>query len=197
MRTETMTGRSSRGRQIERRNTVQRLAKGETDLERGDYLAAESEAKYILQSDPNHLGALELLARAQWRNGEFEAGLDVLRHLIRLNPYEPGYHYLRGSALQSLGHYGEAVRAYSRCLESDSESLRRSAATSICELEGWQETVIAGMLQTDSQFKTDYAIDPQAACQRRGFAFASTDAAISAKLAAVSPQAVIAWDRPC
>lgn len=172
------------------------LLEGETKLESGQYGRAIEVAQQILSRDSNHLGGLELLARAWWRQGEFEKGLDALRHLIRLNPYEPGYHYLRGSSLQALGHYGEAIRAYARCLESDSESLRTSAAVSIRELEGWQENVIAEMLQSDATFRAEYAQDPMGACHRRGFAFCAEDTAAAAQLAATREAAVEIWVRP-
>jgi tetratricopeptide (TPR) repeat protein len=177
-------------------NDPRTLALGESQLEMGLNTFAAGAARKILKRDPNHLGALELLAKAQWRGGEFESSLDTLRHLIRLNPYEPGYHYMKAMALQSLGRYGEAVRSFGRCLTSDSESLAGSAAASIRELEQWQEGVIAELLHSDSRFRTEYAIDPMGACRQRGFAFAAEDVAVSTRLAATAPMAAVAWDRP-
>lgn len=172
------------------------LPEGESNLEAGNYAHAASIARAILAKDPNHLGGLELLARACWRAGDFERGLDTLRHLIRLNPYEPGYHYLRGSALQALGHYGEAIRAYSRCLESDSDSLRQQAASAIRELERWQEGVIAELIATDRVFRADYQQDPMAACKRRGFAFCAEDTTAAVQLATTRELEAATYVRP-
>jgi len=172
------------------------LAEGESSLEAGDYASAIECARTILARDSNHLGGLELLARAHWRSGNFELGLDALRHLIRLNPYEPGYHYLRGGALQALGHYGEAIRAYSRCLESENDTLKTSAAVAIRELERWQEGVIAELLNSDRTFRADYSQDPIAACKRRGFAFCAEEVAASTQLAATREAPAETWIRP-
>lgn len=173
-----------------------RLAGGKSSLEQGHYAEAVQSAKQVLANDPNHLGGLELLARAFWRAGEYEHALDALRHLIRLNPYEPGYHYLRGGALQALGHYGEAVRAYSRCLEADNEKLSANAANAIRELESWEESVIAELLKSDRKFRAEYAIDPVEACRARGFAFSAEDAEVSAQMAKSPELPIVAWDRP-
>ena len=177
-------------------HAVRRLAKGEQALDKGDYAESTVQAKRVLSADPNHLGALELLARSHWRSGAYETCVDVLRHLIRLNPYEPGYHFLRAGAMQALGHYGEAVRSYSRCLVSESETLRTSAAAAIRDLERWQEDVIAELIRSDRKFSAEYALEPVEACRRRGFAFAAEDVAASVQLAVTRELAVAVCDRP-
>ena len=172
------------------------LAQGESHLERGQYADAAKAAQKVLRNDPAHLGGLELLAKAQWRSGDYEGGLDTLRHLIRLNPYEPGYHYLRGMALQSLGLYGEAIRSLSRCVGSEPASLAASAAASIRDLEAWQEGLIAELIKSDLRFRAEYALDPLRACHDRGFAFAAEDIAVPSHIAASNPTAAVVWDRP-
>lgn len=176
---------------------VQRLlGTGVGHLDNANYAQAASAAREILARDPNHLGGLELLARAQWRAGEFEFALDSLRHLIRLNPYEPGYHYMCAVALQSLGHYGEAVRAFGRCMESGASPLIETAAASIRDLEDWQESVIADLLRSDQGFQREYAADPMSACKNRGFAFAAEDSRLSLRLSAATEKPALMWDRP-
>jgi tetratricopeptide (TPR) repeat protein len=175
--------KSVRGPRAE--TAASRLSRGETELENGHYQAALAQARVILRSDPNHLGALELQARAHWRQGDYAQALDALRHLIRLNPYEPGYHFLRAGALQAQGHYGEAVRAYARCLNGENETLAQSAAAAIRQLEDWQEGVIAELLKEDACFRAEYAQDAMAACRKRGFAFAAEDAKTALDMAAV------------
>ena len=157
------------------------LHDGESLLDEGKYKDAARQAKAALAADPNHLGALELLARALWRAGEYEYSLDALRHVIRLNPYEPAYHYMRAVALQSLGHYGEAIRAFSRCVDGP-EKLSQTVAASIRDLESWQETLIAEMLKSDAAFRQKYAMDPMKACHEKGFAFAAEDVAVTMRL---------------
>jgi len=57
----------------------------------------------VLQDDPDHLGALETLAKAQWLGGQYKEVIHTTNHLLRLNPHEPGYRYTRGMALMSIG----------------------------------------------------------------------------------------------
>ncbi len=57
----------------------------------------------VLKADPNHLGALEILAQAQWYAGQYEEVIVTTTRLLRLNPLEPGYRYTRGMALLSQG----------------------------------------------------------------------------------------------
>jgi len=170
------------------------LAKAESLLNRDRSFAAIATLEKILDVDPNHLGALELLAKAHWRSGQHEAALDTLRHLIRINPYEPGYMYLAAGAHQALGHYGEAVRAYERCLDSGNPSLSKAAELSIQELEGWQESVIAELIQSDPAFRAEYRQAPMEACRNRGFAFGRASASRPATTVD-RPQLTI-WERP-
>lgn len=174
---------------------LRQLAQGESHLEQARIEQAIACARGVLSQDPNHLGGLELLARAQWRGGEYEAGLDTLRHLIRLNPYEPGYQFLAGGVHQALGHYGEAVRAYTRCLSSENEQLRRSAATAIRELEAWQETLIAELLKSNRTFRSEYAAEPMEACRKMGFGFTSRSSEVAEALSSRGDSAVV-WEIP-
>jgi tetratricopeptide (TPR) repeat protein len=173
------------------------LVRGEKALESGNLALALCAAKSILRRDRDHLGALELLARVQWRQSRFEPMLETIRHLVRLNPYEPGYHYLRGCALQSLGHSGAAIQAFSRCLESQSDGLRRSAAQAIRELESWQESLVADMLREDAAFRSAYRNDPMRACHKLGFRFAAEDPRVAVLMAAAGALAPTAPFRDC
>jgi hypothetical protein len=57
----------------------------------------------MLRDDPDHLGALEMLAKAQWLGGHYKEVIHTTNHLLRLNPHEPGYRYTRGMAYLSMG----------------------------------------------------------------------------------------------
>jgi tetratricopeptide (TPR) repeat protein len=117
------------------------------------------------------LGALETLAKALWRLGRFEQVISATDKLLSLNSYEPGYHALRGAALQVLGRYGEACQAYDRSgeLPNCAEALR--------ELQAWQAELLVEMLQTDPVFKASYRQDPKRACEAKGFRFVEQIAA--------------------
>ncbi|MGV3618650.1 MAG: tetratricopeptide repeat protein [Fimbriimonas sp.] len=140
----------------------------EMAMRKGDHAQALTTIDRLLAEEPDHLGALELKARCQWQVGEHQALTATLRRLIALNPYEPGYHALLGSALQCLGRYGEAA-----------QSLERAAGTpgqeeTLSDLRAWQAGLVAEMLQDDPIFRAHYRQDPRAACASRGFHVATT-----------------------
>jgi len=124
---------------------------------------ALAELGNALQLDPSHLGALELLARVQWRLNQHQEVIATLRRLLAVNPYEPGYHALMGASLQCLGRYGESARAFERCQELP------GSAEALQELESWQSSLVADMMKSDPVFRAHYAQSPEAACLTRGF----------------------------
>lgn len=140
------------------------LARAEYLLSSGDPNAAAQCARQILREDASQIGALEVLAKAQWQLSSYNDLLVTLRTLVRLNPYEPGYHALRGAVFQALGHTGEAIKSFAR---GESET----SAASIEELREWQGSLIATLLRDDPVFRTHYAQDAEEACRSRGFEF--------------------------
>jgi Flp pilus assembly protein TadD len=151
--------------------------KAERHLANGDFVKAAAVAKETILNEPKHLAALEILAKALWQTNEREELMDVLARLIELNPYEPGYHVLRGAVLQSMGHCGEAMRSFERGLEQGSD-LDGSIAQMVSELGAWQDCLIAGLLQDDLVFRVEYLRDAQQACRSRGFEPIATHAIV-------------------
>lgn len=150
------------------------LARAQTAFETGDFDSAIRLGSALSKREPDHLGALEILARAHWRAERYEEALGPLDQLIALNPYEPGYFYLRGVICQGLGRFGEAIDAMQRCLSFTDSPVAQQALAAMRELESWQETLIAELLQRDPVFRTEYARDPIAACAGRGYRFADS-----------------------
>jgi tetratricopeptide (TPR) repeat protein len=146
------------------------LAAAGVAARRGDPQNALSTIDRVLADDPDHLGALELKARCEWQAGDHEAVVRTLRHLIALNPYEPGYHSLLGSALQCLGRYGEAARALERAAGAPGQE------EMLADLRAWQAGLVAELARTDPVFRAHYRQDPGAACAARGFHVAATAA---------------------
>lgn len=135
----------------------------EAAMRRGDSAAALATIERILAIEEDHLGALELKARGEWQLGAHEPLVGTLRRLIVLNPYEPGYHALLGSALQCLGRYGEAARSLERAEGTPGQE------ETLADLRAWQAGLIAEMIQTDPVFRAHYRQDPHGACAARGF----------------------------
>lgn len=147
------------------------LGRAELALRCGRFEEAAVLATRVSTADPTHIGALETLAKAQWRSSQHEELLTTVSRLLRLNPYEPGYHALRGAALQCLGRYGESVQAFSRC-GGDA-----SSKEAIRSLHEWQAGLVAEMMKTDKVFKAHYEQSPTEACSSRGFAFVAEERA--------------------
>jgi len=139
-----------------------RVSRAAAALTLGRCDEAESQAWAILKTDPSNIGAMEVLARALWRQAKLEELLTVLDRLSAANPGEPGYAALRGSALQSLGRYGEAARAFER--GSQIPTARRA----LDELQKWQEDLIRDLHASDPVFRVHFARSPGQACSARG-----------------------------
>jgi tetratricopeptide (TPR) repeat protein len=142
-----------------------RLMRADAALKTGQAQHAADLAGGILEEDSKHLGALETFAKSLWRASRFEQVVAATDRLLALNPYEPGYHALRGAALQALGRYAEAIECFdrSRDLPGSVDALR--------ELQIWQAGLLSELLSADPVFKASYAQNPQKACEAKGFKF--------------------------
>lgn len=89
----------------------------------------------ILVNDADHLGALEIHVRAQWRIGDFAGSLRSLRRLTLLNPYEPGYYLMQGDVLNLMGQPLQARRAFERCLTFEGSSAKSDALSQIALID--------------------------------------------------------------
>lgn len=147
------------------------LARAEVLLQSRDALGASKLAKKILRADRTHVGALEVLARSLWQQQQFEDLISITRRLIRLDPYNPGYHMLRGAAFQCLSMFGEATKAYARATAHGSSPDADRSMQLISELRDWQANLLSTLLEEDPAFRVAYSRDPQAACQSKGFEF--------------------------
>lgn len=151
-------------------NTLALIRRAELALKTGETQGAVRITQSVLRNDPSHIGALEILARAVWQAGRYDLVLTTTEKLLAVNPYEPGYHDLRGAALQCLGRCGEAVAEFSK--GSGASEFREA----IRDLENWQIQLIGELLHSDPVFRAHYAQNPAQACADRGFGF-SPDAA--------------------
>ncbi len=151
-----------------RRQHADLVKKAEFALVRGDLAVARTALKRVISEDAEHIGALEISAKLYWKLEDFEEVRRITDRLIALNPFEPGYHGLRGMALRGLNRYGEAAQALSRDPQ---------ATEALLELEGYQASLVKNLLEEDPVFAAQYAKNPQGALSDRGFYFARKDAA--------------------
>ena len=143
------------------------LRRAELNLTHDTWTDAVSVCRSILSKDADHVGALELLAKAQWKGSRNRDLIPTLGRLIALNPYEPGYHALKGAAHQSVGDYENALACYRRargCSEVVGLSVLLSEA---------QDEMIRQLVAEDPIFRIRYARNPVQACKDSGFAQAA------------------------
>jgi tetratricopeptide (TPR) repeat protein len=145
----------------------QLLRRADLILKSGSPAESKELLKIILDSDPLHVGALETRAKAQWNLGEHEGVLTTVSRLLQINPYEPGYHLLRGNSLRQLGRYGEALRSFVRAGDS------QGAAEAVEELSALQLSFLRRLLELDPVFRARYAQNPEEACAVKGLEFGS------------------------
>jgi tetratricopeptide (TPR) repeat protein len=150
------------------------LARAEALLQSRDAAAAATLARKILRTDRTHVGALEVLGRSLWQQQQFDELISITRRLIRLDPYNPGYHMLRGAAYQCMSMFGEATKAYARATASSNTQDADRSIQLIAELRDWQANLLSTLLEEDATFRAAYSRDPQAACQAKGFEFVET-----------------------
>jgi|GEM_PF-5827390 len=92
----------------------------------------------MLRIDPDHLGALETLAQAQWFDGQYDAVIATTSRLLRLNPSEPGYRYTRGMAYLSNGSLNLASEDFRTAIaQSNNAEFKEQVASSLQTLEHW------------------------------------------------------------
>lgn len=136
------------------------IQRGERHLQRGNFTRSATLARRVVAHEPRHLGALELLGLSLLREEAYTDVVGVANRLLALNPYEAGYHSLKGLAMQGLGRYGESAA-----------SLRRDPAAlpALWNLEQAQSRLIENLLQEDPKFARAYAASPARSLRERGF----------------------------
>jgi len=72
--------------------------------------------KRVLQQEPDHFQALQLMGSTLLSAGQGQPAVDVLSRAIRVNPQSASAYYNRGLALQSLDRLDEAAQDYRRAL---------------------------------------------------------------------------------
>lgn len=123
-------------------------------LDMGSADEALSATTQILLHDADHLGALEIHVRAQWRIGDLTGTMRSLRRLTLLNPYEPGYYLMQGDVLNLMGQPLQARRAFERCLAFDGSAAKSDAMNQIALIDAQ-----LGRSQSDEMSEVVYAGD--------------------------------------
>lgn len=88
-----------------------------------------------LRRDPDHVGHLEELAKLLWSAQDYKEAVQIATRLLRLNPYEPGYRYLRGLSHVALGNFTNGVQDLRDAhAQTPDESLKREIERTLATL---------------------------------------------------------------
>ena len=109
------------------------LALVQSDLD--DQAGAIASYRALIESVPDHVQALNNLASALVRRGEFEEALSLLDRALTLRPRLALLHHTRGNALRSSGRFGEAVQAYRDALMLNPDLVRAQYNIALVEQE--------------------------------------------------------------
>jgi len=85
-------------------------------FEAGRPQRSEEICRYILERDPDHPKALNLLGVISFLKGDKERGVELLNRAIAVQPDFPSAHSNLGKALQGLGQTAKAVQSFRRAL---------------------------------------------------------------------------------
>jgi len=120
---------------------------------------ADAERVYtqILQRDPNHIDALNLLGMVALQTKRLERGIRLIEKVLRIDPGVASAHNNRGIALRDLERLGEAVASYDRAiaLKPDFAQAYNNRGVALKELERLEEAVAS--YDRAIALKPDYA----------------------------------------
>ena len=83
---------------------------------------AEGLYRQVLQSDPNHHGALHSLGLLAYQVGRLDVAADLMRRAIALDPSDVTYHANLGEICRNLGRLDEAAAVLQRAVGLDPKS---------------------------------------------------------------------------
>jgi tetratricopeptide (TPR) repeat protein len=93
----------------------------------------------VLKNDPEHVGALEVMAQALWFGGKFDQVIRTTSRLLLLNPLEPGYRYTRGMAYLSEGALTLAAEDFRLAIKQTNDpEFREQVANALKAVVDWQ-----------------------------------------------------------
>lgn len=105
-------------------------------LRDSNWKAAIQTCQEVLAQDPKHLGALEVMAQAQWFAGDYEGVIESTTQLLHINPSEPGYRYTRGMAYLSKSLVSNARQDFLRAIgQSSDDSFCEQVTESLIALD--------------------------------------------------------------
>lgn len=111
--------------------------------QQGQLDQAEAIYRQILQTQPQHFDALQLLATVALQRNDSVAAVDLFDQAIRINPNHEMAHSGRGNALSNLERYEEALDCYDLALKinPDFAEALNNRGNSLFNLERYEEAL--------------------------------------------------------
>lgn len=109
----------------------------------GDYPTAEASYRRLLQRNPNHLDACQLLGALLVQTENSEEAVNYLNKAIQQNGQVPQYHVNLGAALSRLGRREEAASSYRTALSLDPghADAHKNLGFVLCKLKRFEEAI--------------------------------------------------------
>src|SRR3954464_13240990 len=86
---------------------------------KGHLVEARQSAQQLLEREPRHFEALQLLGIIAAQTNDFAASIDLLNKAIAENPTSALAYYNRGFALDNLDRLEDALASYDHALQLD------------------------------------------------------------------------------
>ena len=120
---------------------------------------AEAEAHYraILQAQPHHVDALQLLATLAAQQQRYVEAVELFNKVLNINPLHAVAYSNRGYALRELKRYGESVASYNKALvlQPDYADAYYNRGITLEELKRYEEACLS--YDKAIALKPDYA----------------------------------------
>lgn len=111
--------------------------------QQGQLDQAEAIYKQILQTQPQHFDALQLLATIALQKNDFKIAIDLFDQALKINPDFADAHNNRGTSLKNLTRYEEALDSFDQALKINPNFAIAyfNRGNTLCELKRFEEAL--------------------------------------------------------
>jgi tetratricopeptide (TPR) repeat protein/ADP-heptose:LPS heptosyltransferase len=113
--------------------------------QRGQLAQAQTKYQEILELQPEHFDALNMLGVIALQTGKHDKALQLLGRAIELDPGNAAVHFNRGAVLQALNKPDEALTSYDRAvaIKPDYAEGHCNRGLALAELKRWDDALVS------------------------------------------------------
>jgi len=89
----------------------------------GQWQEAESQYRRVLEQEPRHANALNLLGLIGWQSGRYAEAVEYLRKALEIDPAQAAIHGNLAEAYRGLGMFAEGIASYQQAARLQGEAL--------------------------------------------------------------------------